>query len=434
MKQLLTLILMLTTGLMNVSCQEKSGETMFEYRSLYSPTNADPAFRKEYASHHVDADWDLWGHAMRTIATKHAPDEVYARVDGELHREQYCFSSDKLYKQTVEYILDQFGEGTPDYQARICIMPQDNKVACTCPKCTKAGNTKGNATPAVTAMLRRLAKRFPRHRFFTSAYNSTWQVPQRSLPANVGVLLSASRFQLRVNPTQSKGYDEMRQHIEAWKKVTPNIYVWDYVRNFNDYLTPFPCLHVMQSRLKLYRQMGVRGIFLNGSGYDYAAFDDVQSAVLTQLMANPDLDVDRAVKDYLDAYYPTTSGLIYDYYMTLEKRTVETNHHLPLYDEGMPELVASYLKADEFRQWRQQLDKTSKATAEDERKRLNSLLTALSFTQLRLYAEKCLPLDEDDRTEMIAVLEGHKSLKNMKCYDEEGHTLDDYLKKLTHKE
>lgn len=428
-KVLATVLLILAAGMVQCTSQQAVAQDGLAYRSIYSPTNSDAAFRQRYGTHHVDSDWDLWGHAMKKVAAG-ASDEVCARVDGKVHPEQYCFSSDKLYELTVSYILDQFGEGTADYSARICIMPQDNRVACLCNRCTKRGNTPGNATPAVTDMLRRLAKRFPRHRFYTSAYNTTLQVPDRRLPQNVGVWVSAARFQLRVELKRAKGYDEMRQQLADWAKVTDNVCVWDYMRNFNDYLSPFPCLHVMQSRLRFYREMGVRGIFLNGSGYDYAAFDDVQTAVLAQLLANPDTDVDAAVSEYLREAYPITAPLIQDYYLDLEHRTVQTNHHLPLYSENMQELVASYLNAKEFTQWRAKLDKASKQTSGDERRRLNSLLTALSYTQLRLFQEKCLPLDEELRDEMVEVLKGHSELKDMKYYSESEGSIDTFIKGL----
>lgn len=427
-KLFITLSVLIAGSVFNTNCQSITRQVAFAYRSIYSPVNADSHFRQLHNTHHVDWDWDLWGHAMKKIA-QGAPEEVYASVDGQMHREQFCFSSDRLYTLTTEYILDQFGAGSHEYSARICIMPQDNRVACTCPRCTKLGNTPGNATPAVTHMLRRLAKRFPLHRFYTSAYNTTLQVPTKPLPSNVGVWISASRFQLRVNMEQAKGYKEMCDMISQWQRVTSNIYVWEYARNFNDYLSPFPCLHVMQSRLRLYRQMGVKGIFINGSGYDYSAFDDVQTAVLAQLLDDPDTDVDKAVGEYFRNNYPVTAELLTDYYTTLERRTVETNHHLPIYDEGMTELVTSYLHAQEFVEWRAKLDRASKKTQGDERRRLNTLLTALSYTQLRMMDERCIPNDPNTRAEMVEILRGYKELKNLKNYAETDGSIGKYLEK-----
>lgn len=398
----------------------------FEYRGIYSPTNAREEVRAKYGTHHVDYDWDLWGHNLKKVVPAEAPREVYATVADTLCQKQFCFSSHALYRIIEAYILDQYGEGTDTYSARICIMPQDNRMACTCPRCRKLGNIDGNATPAVTDMLCRLAKRFPRHQFFTSGYHSTRIPPKQSLPDNVGTLISAIDLPLRANFTQSEGYRKFCTAVEEWQKVCSRLYVWDYERNYEDYLSPFPCLTAMQKRLQLYRDLGIKGIFINGSGDDYSSFDDVQTEVLAQLLNNPDLDVETAVADYFREAYPATHDLLTDYYLTLERRTKETNHILPLYGT-MEEMVESYLCPDEFTAFRASLDKASKQTEKPERTRLNYLLTALSYTQLQLMKLQGNP-DPEQRAEMQEILRGHRELEGMTYYSEAGGEIEGELR------
>lgn len=409
------------------SCSEATGSA-FTLRSIYSPTNAQEEVRRHYATHHVDYDWDLWGHNLKKIVGTQADRTVYATVADTLCRAQYCFSSERLYHIIEDYILDQYGEGTPTYSARICIMPQDNKLACTCRRCLAAGNSAGNATPAVTRMLTRLAKRFGRHQFYTSSYHSTRAVPEQPLPDNVGVFISAIDLQLRCDFTQAKGYRHFVSTVQQWRSKTRQLYVWDYERNYEDYLSPFPCLYAMQARLKLYRELGVDGVFINGSGDEYSSFDDMQTVVLAQLLQNPDTDIDTAVRDYYRRYYPVTANLITDYYLQLEHRTRSTNHLLPLYGD-MTEMLESYLDAQEFTRWRRDLDKASKMCSGEERHRLNYLLTALSFTQLQLLRTHALPPDEQLEQDMREVLSGHKELKGMEYYSETYRKIDDYLNK-----
>lgn len=423
----------------------------FAFRSLYTPTNAAEDFRKEYGTSHVDYDWDLWGHNLKKIVGKNPEKEMLATVADTLCEKQYCFSSRKLYSKIEEYILDQYGEGTADYSARICIMPQDNKLACTCKSCKMAGNTEGNATPAVTKMLTKLAKRFPRHIFFTSSYHSTRKAPKEKLPANVGVLMSAIELPYRVNFTESERCRHFSELVREWKDVANTIYVWEYERNYDDYLSPFPCLKVMQARLQLYRELGIDGVFINGSGDDYSAFDDLQSAVIAQLLTNPDIDIDAAVRTYLDRYYPKTAGIIADYYLALEHNTASTNHVLPLYGT-MEEAMVSYFDPYEFTLWREKLDKASKTTQRDERQRLNYLLTAMAFTQLSIYdvAKRKGPVNDQDteyeyikgkiekvrplltpalEEDMAIVLKGHKELKGMNYYSESLGDIDKFIRK-----
>lgn len=407
-----------------ISCTAVA-QTSFEYKGIYSPTNAQEEVRNRYATNHVDYDWDLWGHNLKKVVGDNPDASVYATVADTLCRKQFCFASQALYRIIENYILDQYGEGTQDYSARICIMPQDNKLACTCKACRKLGNSDGNATPAVTSMLCRLAKRFPRHRFFTSSYHSTRIPPKNALPENVGAFISAIDLPLRVDFSQTEGYRRFMTTIEGWKKVCGKLYIWDYERNYDDYLSPFPCLKAMQSRMKLYRDLGIKGIFINGSGDEYSSFDDMQTEVLAQMMDNPDINVDDCVRRYFKSAYPMTAELLTDYYLALENRTVTTNHLLPLYGT-MEEMIESYLDPKEFMEWRKKLDKASKSTSKPERTRLNYLLTALSYTQLQIMKAQGIK-DEDMKEEMLEILRGHKELKGMDYYSESYGKIDDYI-------
>lgn len=403
-----------------------TGEPLSEYHGLYTPSNTKDV-QQTMHTNHPDYDWGLWGHNLVKVIHDQLTDDMYATVDGHRTHDQLCFSSAALYKVVREYIIDQYGYGTDNYSERISIMPMDNKLACTCPRCRALGNTPGNATPAVTRFITRLAKEFPRHQFFTSAYHSTKQAPATALPANVGVFISSFPLPVQVDFTHSKGYTEFLAMVKAWKQRCSRIYVWDYERNFDDYLSPFPCLLAMQSRLKLYAKLGVLGVFFNGSGDDYSAFDDMQTNVLAQLMDNPDLDVHDAVADYFQQYYPITADILTDYYWSLEQRARKSNCVLPLYG-SMKEMCAAYLDADAFAKFRKQLDAASKQTMGDERHRLNALLTALAYTQLELCRCGLLPKDADMATEMRIVLKGHSEIKGMVNRDESGHSIDNYLK------
>jgi hypothetical protein len=418
------------SALLTVGCKGTAktvGGTPFaEYHGLYTPSNTK-AVQQALHTNHPDYDWGLWGHNLVKAIGDGLTDDMYATVDGHRTHDQLCFSSPALYKAVREYILDQYGYGNDHYSERITIMPMDNKLACLCPRCRAAGNTPGNATPAVTAFITRLAKEFPRHQFFTSAYHTTRQAPAKALPDNVGVLISSYGLPVQCDFTRSKGYTGFMQMVKAWKQRCGRIYIWDYERNFDDYLSPFPCLLAMQARLQLYRKLGVRGVFFNGSGDDWSAFDDMQTDVLARLMDNPGLNVQNAVAEYFRQHYPVTAPILTNYYWGLEERTRKSNCVLPLYG-SMKEMCAAYLDADAFAKFRKQLDAASKQTMGDERHRLNALLTALAYTQLELYRCGLLPKDADMATEMRIVLKGHSEIKGMVNRDESGHSIDNYLK------
>ncbi len=364
-----------------LSLRDTAGSFAFEYRGLYSPTNLDPDYPGLAALDNADA-WGLWGHNLARAVGKNPSGEVYATVDGEKTEEQFCFSSEALYLCLENYVVDNYGEeeGKP---ARFVIAPNDNAIACTCKRCLKAGNTPGNATPAVTKLVTRLAKRFPTHYFFTTAYLSTREAPKASLPENAGVILSAIDLPLRIPLRNEPAEKAFVKQLEAWKKVTKRIYVWDYINNFDDYLTPFPVLEIAAERLRFFRREGVRGLFLNGSGYDYSSFDDLKTYVLGALLLNPDFEAADLARAFFHRNYPASERFLYDYYMSLENKARTTKKGLNLY-AGIGQAENAFLDAREFVAFYDRLIDLPPKSSGPERKKLEALLTALSFTRLEI--------------------------------------------------
>lgn len=413
-------LLLLAVG----SCSSEAVDGVdFEYRALYTPTNADAAFRGAMKTHHVDYDWGLWGHNLKKVFRGAVPEEAQALVNGKRTGEQFCFSSDKLYCAVVSFVENNYGDGAKntDETARFAILPNDNGLVCQCPACRAVGNTPSSATPAVTAMVNRLASRFPRHLFFTSAYATTATPPAKKQPANVGVLVSTIDLPLTASAAK------LGQRLAPWHDKVERIYVWDYMRNFDDYLTPYPCLLLLQKRLQTYQRAGVKGVFLNGSGDDYASLDDIQSYVLARLLSNPNIDVMQTADSVLRRLYPAAHDVLHDFIEEIEVRAVTTKRNITPY-MGIESAATTYLNADEFLNFCTALDRLSKRTMGEERQRLNRLLTALNFSRLELRRAGLATYDGEAVAEELLDLTGHTAFSDMRNYREAVGRIDDYIK------
>lgn len=416
-KRLIYILLLFWAFLVSCGNTTKVEAKPFEYRALCTPTNNNP---KEFGlekTNNVDYDWSLWGHNLWKVVGKKAPEEVYALIDGKRDSTQYCFSSAALHKIVSQWIIDQWGTKG----GRFTIMPADNKKVCQCDLCKKVGNTATSATPAVAALFTKLAGKYPEHQFFMTAYHTTAEPPKHKMPKNAGVMLSTMAIPMRYIFDQSGGYRKFDAMVDAWREVTPLLYVWEYDRNFDDYLTPYPCLLIMQQRLKYYQKKGITGVFINGSGYDYSTFDDVQSYVLAKLLLDVDADVEALVRQFYDTYYPSCGKMIGDYYLTLERRLRETNRVMPYYGT-MEETIAAYLNPKEFTDFWITLDKASKSVEGKERQLVNRMLTAMAYTRLQLKPS------EDDREELLIILKDYKSVPGLLNYKETKGSLEEYLK------
>lgn len=398
----------------------------FEYRSLYTPTNADETTRRLLETHHVDYDWGLWGHNLHKVFSGGIPKEACALpADGKVTSEQYCFSSDRFYEAIVHYITDNFGEGTASSGERFSIMPNDNAIVCQCSQCKKAGNTPASATPAVARMVTRLAHRFPHHTFFTSSYGTTVTPPEQPLPQNTGVWISAMDWPCSNSPEAEKAMKVFKQKVERWSTVVGRVYVWDYMRNFDDYFTPYPCLSFLKQRIRLFREIGVKGVFYNGSGDIYASFDDVQTYVLAQLLRNPDLSIQKAIQDFYDQQYPTSGRTLAAYYWNLEEKAVSNRMTLPYYGGISQSVVSRDLPA--FVQFCRELRQLLPLAEATERTRLSKLQAALCLTQLELQRFSPEKLDKQLANENLEILRTAVPLADMQYYREAEGNLQRYI-------
>lgn len=402
---------------------EQEGDFAFEFRSIYSPSSLDPDMMAIMAIESPDYHWGLWGHNIHKILPKNlSPSSLALDATGKRNDQQICLSSEEVYRAYENYVLDGFGEKG----SKFMVMPYDHPLACQCPKCLKAGNTSNSATGALTALVTRLAKRFPNHRFFMGAYSSTIQAPSTQLPQNVGVIISALDLLMKADPGATAQGKNLEKLISQWRQATPNIYVWDYMRNFDDYLTPYPLLHLLPERLKWMKKLGVTGVFFNGSGEDYASFDDVQTFVISSLLINPNLNIDRAVADYFQRFYPVNAPLLTEYYLGLESDAVGT---LPTYG-GISQAVKAGLNPDKLRSFARQLQAAPGKADKEPSHKLSQLLTALSFTQLELMRLPGEKFDTATASKLITTLSAHKDFPNMDSYRETGGDMDQYIDQL----
>jgi len=200
--------------------------------------------------------------------------------------------------------------------------------------------TPRNATPAVSEFIKKIAKRFPNHIFFTSSYITTKTMPVTPFPKNVGVLISTMDYQMRPGANEY-----ISQKIYEWRKFTPRIYIWDYINDFDNYISPIPVLRDMQMRLRTYLDLGVLGVFLNGSGYEYSSFQEMNTSIFAALMMKPWLDLSDIVEGWLNRNMPTHASQIQNYFRVIDKKHLSSGKPLPMYGSAK-DALRDYLDYD----------------------------------------------------------------------------------------
>lgn len=415
-----------------------SGTFDFIYREPYFAPNLDPEYASIIGTQVVERYWGIWGHNLGKVLEPDEGNLIYAKRGGAVDKDQFCFSNPEILKQLKAYIFATFGNGEK-HSVRFMIMPNDNKIACDCRLCKAAGNTPGNATPAVSLLIRRLAAAYPHHVFFTTAYHTTQEPPTDRWPANTGIMVSTINLPKGVVLDDQKEVIEFLGTLRKWNNVTQNMYIWDYASNFDDYLTPVPVLYGLKTHLKFYKNHGINGVFLNASGSDYSPFQDMKAYVAAALMMDCNASVDSLCTRYFRHFYPTAGETLSDYYLGLEKGMQERQRAYDMYG-SFNQALKNYLDQDAFVAFYNTLPTLVNAAKGDERKKLHELYTALSFPRLQLAYSK------GSGTYGFGTLEGkrvylkpeiqaifdqlaqHTEFKDLVSYKEFGGDLEPYLK------
>ncbi|MVZ67050.1 DUF4838 domain-containing protein [Sphingobacterium sp. DK4209] len=352
----------------------------FAYREPHYKPNTNVDYAAILGTNNLDSEWGIWGHNITRIIQDEPG--VWATDAGQINKEQFCFSSEALYNQLHNYILDNFSSD-PSEGMKFMIAPNDNKISCTCDQCKTAGNTSTNAASAVVLLLNKLAKEFRQHQFFTIRYHSVNLPSDFSLEPNAGIFFSSIDLPKSTKIKDNQALQRFNKEIHAWKPKAKEIFLWDYSSNFDDYLTPLPSLSVLKAQLQAYKKEGVKGVFLNASGYDYSSFDDVKTYVSAALMINSNLDIAPLIDKYFKKFYPKSHQLLSAYYQKLESDFVNKGKPYSLY-AGYSEVRQSYFNEMDFLKLNSSLQALYPSMEGSEQAAVAQLLAAFRYTRLQI--------------------------------------------------
>lgn len=363
--------------------ESKKVKFAFTYREPHLKANLEPDYDVIVNTNNVENDWGIWGHQLFNIVNKNPKNVYYSIVDGQLNKEQLCFGKPEMYNFLVNYVIDNYGEKENSHQ-KFVVSPADNNLVCTCTACSKLGNTKGNSSFSVIALVNKLASRFPNHEFFTIDYLSVKTPPTKLMQKNTGVIISSIDIPRKVNMDSNNVFvKSFVSKVDNWHKVCNSVYVWDYISNFDDYLTPFATLSVCKSNFDFYKKLNINGIFANGAGYDYSTFNELHTYVLAALMQDPTLDVNQLVNRFCQFYYGNSGNLVANYILGLEKAMQTKRYSLDLYS-GVSKMTKTYLNKKDFFDFYNSIGDLKSGNTDEINFKFSQLHTGLMYSAMQI--------------------------------------------------
>ena len=279
---------------------------------------------EEYGSHMTIL---FWVHSFDRILPpeKYFADhpDWYALVDGkrtgqEVH--QLCLTNPEMKAEFIRNTLAALREkpGT----RFVSVSQNDCAGWCQCPECRalveKNGSQSGPLITFVNDVAEAVEREFPDVLVETLAYQDTRFAPTDVAPRdNVVVRLCSIEYSFLTPIADGGPFNEsLRESVEKWSAISKNLYVWDYVTNFSNYLLPHPNLQVLGANIRFLADNHTIGIFEQGDAECSAGdFVRLRNWVISELLWNPSRDQRELENDFLNGYYSPRVGAIFREYL-----------------------------------------------------------------------------------------------------------------------
>lgn len=313
----------------------------FRFRQTYSYGNEDPIYKRfmRLESHEELFASDMWVHTFNQILPADvygkAHPEYYSMINGKRQpgtHSQWCLTNPEVFELACQKI-DSIFRANPDRRMISVSQNDGNGTYCQCPECKKVEEEEGAVSGNYIRFLNKLAQRFPDKEFSTLAYLFTMNPPHKTKPLpNVNIMLCDIDCKREVPLTDNESGQQFVKALEGWSKISDNIFIWDYVINFDGVVTPFPNFHCLQKNISLFKRNHATMLFEQNMSTRGTDFLEMKAWMLAKLMWNPEQDTDSLMLAFMKGYYHEAAPYLYQYQKLLQGALLASGTPLWIYD------------------------------------------------------------------------------------------------------
>lgn len=292
--------------------------------------------------------------------------EWYSEVNGRRTAEgvQLCLTNPEMRAELVRNALEWIRQDPT--AGLISIAQNDCGGQCQCEQCRaleeQEGAPSGPLIHFVNAVAEEIEKEYPNFLIETLAYQYTRQAPRQVKPRpNVIVRLCSIECSFSQPLGNGPQNESFRRDIEAWSAIAPNLYIWNYVTNFANYLLPHPNMRSLAADIRFFVDHRTIGLFEQGdSGSSCGDFVELRAWLLAHLMWDPSQDENRLIDEFLAGYYGPAAPALKSYLELVHGAVEREGTYLRCFMEDTP-----YLTLDDLNQATELFDRAHRAVAED---------------------------------------------------------------------
>jgi len=284
-------------------------------------TNGDAApITPEYGGHYKLLGWCHTFYQLLPPEKDFAEHpEWYSEVNGQRRGvgAQLCLTNEAMRAELTRNALEWI-RANPT-AGMISISQNDCGGACQCPACRQVvaeeGAESGLLLRFVNAVAEDIEKEYPDFLVETLAYQYTRKPPQVTRPRrNVIVRLCSIECDFSQPLGSGERNRSFREDLEGWSAISPQLFIWNYVTNFDQYLLPHPNLHLLADDIRTFVAHKTIGLFEQGdSGSTCGDFVELRAWLLAHLMWDPARDEQALIREFLQGYYGAAAGPLQEY-------------------------------------------------------------------------------------------------------------------------
>jgi hypothetical protein len=133
---------------------------------------------------------------------------------------------------------------------------------------------------------------------------------------------------LETGPQNAK----FKADIEGWSAIAPQLYIWDYVTDFANYIIPHPNLRVLAPNIRFFVRNKAIGLFEQGdAGCSCSDFPELRAWLLAHLMWDPARDDRALIAEFLRGYYGPAAEPLQQYLDLIHDEAERTGVYLRCY-------------------------------------------------------------------------------------------------------
>lgn len=242
---------------------------------------------------------------------------------------QLCLTNNEMreeFKRNVRDILKK----NPNTKL-LSISQNDNLFYCQCQNCEAINQREGGPTGSlldfVNYIARDLKEDYPQVWVDTLAYTYSRNIPRNIRPeSNVMIRLCADGCDFS-RPLDAPENAKFYKQLQDWKKISPQIGIWNYIANFFHFLIPHPNMKAWGRDLRMFADNNVKMVFQETDNKTYAGpFMPLRVWLTAKLLWNPYQAQDKLINEFLAGYYGNAAPFLRQQYDLLNQIIEKSNY------------------------------------------------------------------------------------------------------------